>query len=707
MFSLLTENKRTLFLTFFGMLAILCSVFFFYDTALAQTPPPTHQGGGFGNAAPPAANIGALSQVGSVIGGVLTYIGSFIAWLGGEILYYSIDFFILKTHQLIGNTTPIGNSINTVWTLIRDICNLAFIAGFIYVGIRLIIDADSSSARKTLASIIIAAFLINFSLLISKLVVDVGNYVAVEIYNVTMSTLPQGANISSAFGEALGLPGFYKLNAETTQAAKAGANFAFYFMACILLIVAGFVLAAGGILLMIRFVVLVLILCFSPLLFAATIFPATGGTAKELWKKLISYSLFAPAYLLMLVISLFIMKGVVTAIRGRAEMGGALQTGAADQFGVVISFGVAIFFLILSLQVSQKFGMIGADKVTSYAKKGMGAATVGMAARLGRTTAGRAGNWISDRSGLKDAASRRGPLGTLARGALKGSRKVADSSFDARKVAGIGATLGIGEGAKGGYQTVLKEHKEKEEKFARSLGTLDDDDVQVAARKKDMGYADKTVEEEKEKLTTLRTKKTGLIRQQQALPANDPKIAVLQADINTLDRDIAAQKDTIKETEEKAHKAKVKYESEKQRRILGSTYAEPKDAAAIETAEHAIKGTETEIKDYWNGVQYSNNAYQGVPYGKLQDSVANEKTEKAERRKKIAELQANLYGQKEELTAVQKKNIKDRGYAGVLEKSLPTSAWPFGKSTWDVRKAGKEMRKNASKGLPKEKDDHH
>jgi hypothetical protein len=157
-------------------------------------------------------------------------------------------------------------------------------------------------------------------------------------------------------------------NANEFVSMTFGGNVAYYFMSTLMLIVAGFVLGAGAVLLMIRFVVLVLILCFSPILFAATVFPGTASLAKDLWRKLLSYAFFAPAYLLLLIVSINVLTGVMGTMR-RVPISNALANQGAqntvppvDSFDVILLYGVGIFFLILSLQIAQKLGIAGADK---------------------------------------------------------------------------------------------------------------------------------------------------------------------------------------------------------------------------------------------------------------------------------------------------------------------------------------------------------
>lgn len=608
------------------------------------------------------------TQLGQYIGYTILELAGKVTWVGGMLLEESIDWLVLDMGNKI-NTTSIGGTIDSLWTLVRDMCNLAFIFGFVYIGIRTIIDSDSSHVKSMLAQIIVGALLINFSLFIVKFVIDASNYVAVAIYN--SMTTGEGS-ISAKFADIMGITTYFQSTGGDMLAnLTAGGAISFYVMGSVLFMIAGFVFAAGAILLIIRFVALIFIMIFSPVLFAAIVFPGTAEYAKKLWSLLINYSLFAPAYLLLLLISIRVLEGVagVMGVGNGYTLSGALQNvksgGVTDSFGVIISFLIAIFFLIMSLQIAKQFGIAGASKVTSLATHGMGAMTAGLAARAGRATLGRGANWLSEREGLKDSASQKGIRGLAARGALIASRKASDSSFDARNTE-TGKSLGIGEGRKGGYKTVKDEIKKHEEEFGRSLGEVGDSDVRVTARKKE--------KETKEKeLSDLRDAK-------EAEPTAAGK-QILSGQIKAKEREI--------------EDAKINYEKEKQRRIIGSTFANesysPEVNEDLELFDVEIDGRKLAIKNAWN-------AYAALPEGTPAE-IAAKKTE----RERIGELMVGL-----ELTQSKKMGLlakqKDRGYAGVLESDTWYTSWPTGRSVEENHYAGKKMREAAEKGLPKKKD---
>ncbi len=454
-----------------------------------------------------SSGLDSPSTITHFLGSLILGIAAAFVWVGGHVLDSAINNLVFKMGEYI-NDVQFGAAIDTIWTVIRDFSNLAFIFGFIFLGVRTIIDPESASVKRTLTRLVIGALLINFSLYIVKFIVDFSNLLAFHIYNAMVTGT---GTISAKLMDMLGLISVYGTSSgpESFRNITANGMIWFYVLAALLLFIAAFVFIAAGILLAVRFVALIFIMIASPILFAATVFPQTESVAKKLWGQLISYSLFAPAYLLLTLISITLMGALTSILKvGGSDLGKALQNQApsgVDSYGVVISFIVMIFFLIQSLLIAKKFGIAGAD----MAMKGAGAVTVGGAAYLGRVTAGRAAHYISKNQKLNDSASNN----WLARQTLKASRAVGDASFDARNIKSVSSTLGTGAGSKGGYTTKLKETTDKEVKFANSLGY----DKKEAARIETEGKArveeaeEKVIEVKKERQDATELQRTELV----------------------------------------------------------------------------------------------------------------------------------------------------------------------------------------------------
>lgn len=628
------------------------------------------------------------------VGNALLNIASAVTYIGGKLLEFAITKLVLGMGNLINNE-GLGVAIDSLWKIIRDISNLAFIFGFIYIGIRTIIDPENASTKRFLAKIIIGALLINFSLFFVKAVIDFSNFTATQIYN---AMIVGNGSLSAAVTKLLGISDFFapNVNALATFTGKPSGIWFFVF-ASIFLVVTGFVFAAAAITLVIRFVALVMIMVFSPILFAATVFPQTEQYADDLWKKLFSYSLQAPAYLLLTFITIKLVENLHIKPAGATFVNAMERQGTTESFGVILQFVIIIFFMISTLSLTGKFGSSAGEMITAKTKAFVGASTAGLAARTGRATAGRLGNWISEKDGLKDAAAQGGVKGWGARMALKSSRGISDASFDARNTS-IGKSAGVGTGRKGGYATVKKEIIEKEEKFAKSLGEVGDSDFRVEARKKEAEKKKSDLAKDKEKLTAEKKELSILNTEiKKAIARGDSNSAGrLQVDAEALRVSVAEKEEHVKHVEHEAHEADIAYASEKQRRILGSTYLD----------SSLSKNSASNIKD----VVATQKREIGEEKGKLDAKwkeylETSDDTQKKAFAKDIENFKANIKAREKALHQTLLEN-SDMGRAGVLENSKWYTAWPAGRLVTHEVSAGEGMRKTFSKGIPKAKDDH-
>lgn len=329
------------------------------------------------------------------IGGAILTFGGAVTWLGGTVLDTAIEWTIIDlAEHMEGGTRAeggLGYTIQTVWSVVRDICNLVFIAGFLYVGVMSIFDSQRADTKRFLTKIIVGALLINFSLFFTQIIVDFSNFTAVQIYD----TLKGDMSISTAFINALGVATLFTPDNNTLVEVTGGGSLWFYIIGFFFLIIAGIVLAAGGIMLIGRFIAIILIMMFSPVLFAATVFQETDKYSKKIWSALIDNAFFAPVYLFLLLISLSFITSTLGSLNG-AGMADAIRAGkAADMIDVIIRYMAAIAFLMYSLEISKSMGSMGSEVVMSNTKKLSRMAAGGVTGLAGRYTFGLAGNYVA------------------------------------------------------------------------------------------------------------------------------------------------------------------------------------------------------------------------------------------------------------------------------------------------------------------------
>lgn len=308
---------------------------------------------------------------------VNNFFGSLVT-LGGILLEFAIYNFVIN-FGLEFNTSGVGVAVNELWSIVRDFFNILFIFGFVYIGFQMILNSSNSAAKKTLASLIAAALLVNFSLFISKFIVDFSNRIATELAEAAFTD--QGSSQSSATGSNLAIADTFftylgtaqTLNVPEIVTREGGQPWFFIFGSAIFYLITAFVFAAGGIMLIIRFVALCIFMVLSPFMFLGWVFPGMQGWTSRYWKGFLGRAFYAPVYIILLFFSATILENMFGAggssqlsVNGQATTGGLLQnvTNSENNLFILIGpFALAATFLIASVIVAGKMSADGASGV--------------------------------------------------------------------------------------------------------------------------------------------------------------------------------------------------------------------------------------------------------------------------------------------------------------------------------------------------------
>lgn len=342
--------------------------------------------------------------------------------LAGVILDYAINTFVIGFGDEINGN--VGIVINEVWLIVRDLLNLTFIFGLVYIGIKLILDSNDSQTQKWLINLIIAALLVNFSLFITKLVVDVSNQLATSILNVGYQEnliFPRykgGVQVENEISISISAVNSMKLTTviggtETARTADlitanlveklGGMTMVTVIGTILVFLVASYVFFATGFLFIIRAITLIIFMVLSPFLFIGLIFPGLLNETKSMWKKFLAQAFFAPIYAALLYVTLQLMSAFSNP---SSNLGAAVirpeDLGAA---GLTASFGPFIMIsglLIATLMVGKKIGLVGAssamkagNNIASKARRG----ATNAAKQAAIQTGGRAARFASEQGG--------------------------------------------------------------------------------------------------------------------------------------------------------------------------------------------------------------------------------------------------------------------------------------------------------------------
>ena len=291
--------------------------------------------------------------------------------LAGIMLDYAINTFVIG-FGLNVTSSGVGVAIDEMWILIRDFFNILFIFGLVYIGFKMILNSDDSRTRSTLVTLIMAALLVNFSLFITKFIVDFSNILATEIAcssfeldDKSTANDCNGVVVAKTFFNHMGI-------AQTYDASPAIKNdqtesWGFIFGSAIINLVGTFVFLSGAFMLIIRYVALCIFMIFSPFMFAGWVFPYFSSTTSKYWTGFLGRAFYAPVFILLLFFSANILqrsieKNAIGGKLGELNASGvstvALEAVPFSTF--IIPFLVTSAFMIAAVQVAGKLSADGA-----------------------------------------------------------------------------------------------------------------------------------------------------------------------------------------------------------------------------------------------------------------------------------------------------------------------------------------------------------
>lgn len=293
--------------------------------------------------------------------------------------------FVVSMAPLIGKGSGIGESIKIVWTIIRDIGNLAFIAGLVYSAVAMILQVNNSRVGERVIKILVAALLINFSYFFGAVIIDASNFVSKQIYqeaiyggkqinpfdlkNLELSPGSlETAPITSRFMviTRLGsIEDFKNIDIKPGQAPTiliGGLGTAMFALTA-----ATFLTAA--IFLLIRFVIIIILLITSPLaVLNFTGLPGLSTWGAQWWKTLQAQALFPVIFLFLIATSFKVLEsGLIlkNVPLGERTLSSIFKSGTGT--GATLYAWADLFVLFLIAQIFIIFALKAASSIAQEA----------------------------------------------------------------------------------------------------------------------------------------------------------------------------------------------------------------------------------------------------------------------------------------------------------------------------------------------------
>jgi len=506
-------------------------------------------------------------------------------------------------------------AIYTTWTAIRDISSMFIIFFLLWAAIQMIIGIQDPKFGQLIKNIVVAGVLVNFSFFAAGLGIDASNIVSMQLYNAiaptnsinaanlkfqnptVVSSLLNAGGLSDIFMQSLQITNIYGTLGPTTAKANSGdlgaaANVMSAPLKIILMGVTGiiieftaacsFTLAAAAFIF--RFVLLLVLLAFSPIWFVSVIIPSDEikKYAKKWTGTYFNMLLFMPVYLLLMYLALNVLTTSTFFKAGYAN--NLITNPSAPWYSNFLILGVNAFIVIFLLNLplvaaiemgGVATGWISKNKWTSGLNANAIWKKFGGATYTG--TVGRATSKIAQSEGFKDFAARHSTIGgTL----LKGTRGLAS-----------------------GYDEKLQKQIDTRTKFAESLGA---DQRQVNTAQ-----------------TALRALQGQLASAKAAYNPNGPNAAAQQAYINTLDTQVGRAKGNVASIEnarKRAYATSVNTRSvdtlltkvARKNKVASAKIQIPIVEKEVTRRKESLKETQQDIKQLTNAIRGNQAGAQGA-----------------------------------------------------------------------------------------------
>lgn len=262
------------------------------------------------------------------------------------------------------------------WNLVRQFANMFFIVILIVMAFYTIFDLGGYDFKTLIGRFIVAALLINFSLVIGEIIIGWSQ----TLSNVFINAIGDvGARIAQGTGIANQVVGDLSNSAAATADANLWQKTISFFATIILLSIVFFSMAVLFFFSILRVPVLWALLIFSPLAWITYILPSTKKINQDWWKYFIGWNVFMPVYLFFIYFGTLFLQKKNTILAG-------INSGSSSGLG--ITFQSLFFFILVGIV------LIGGAKF---------AMNFGMAAGAGGVAAG---VWAKGRTAARFAGTR-------------------------------------------------------------------------------------------------------------------------------------------------------------------------------------------------------------------------------------------------------------------------------------------------------------
>jgi len=313
-----------------------------------------------------------------------TFVLENIIWLftlitvGG---YWVMGFLLAGITPLLRVGGFVDNSIvRTFWPIVLGLANLGFMIALLLIALFTALRLEvGGGVRRLLPRLLLAALLVNFSLVIAGVIVDISRVVMAVIASTVLRPGETFANLPNLMWGSMQI----QLVELGLRASFSSAVMSFLYMIVIWFVVIALMVVFFTLLM--RYVMLVFLLVISPMAFLFMAFPGASGLARKWWVTFFRYVFYGP-------IILFILLGSIRIPQDAARIFTPVFKQLLPVWVPIFSILTIAVLYYFAAMAGRYAGMLGATAAVNVASgrnkgfnrvvgRGAGAAYVGLGGR--------------------------------------------------------------------------------------------------------------------------------------------------------------------------------------------------------------------------------------------------------------------------------------------------------------------------------------
>lgn len=339
---------------------------------------------------------GFLAVLGKALGFIIFKITYFVGYLAG--ILFTLGGLFLTFGLRLNGSLLLSPTVNVGWVITRDLANLGFVLAIVFIAIATILRVNQYGIKKILWRLVVAALLVNFSLTIAGIFLDMSglltNFFVARVVPPPSSTAASfsgvfqnenGIAFSSALANAFGLQELLHSNESgfnakqyqgiTEFGAAMLALLANMFFVTLFTITGAVTMLTIAALVFVRYVAMTILLILMPIAWIGWVFPGSkfSEAYKMWWGKFIEWLIWLPVATFFIYLTVLIVTNQAANPNSILSVAQSITTNpqgtALDNFLVFFSHGFETIGRMLAILGLLAGGLIATRRISDTGAK--------------------------------------------------------------------------------------------------------------------------------------------------------------------------------------------------------------------------------------------------------------------------------------------------------------------------------------------------